>query len=1287
MTELSDILARINSAPKLSFANQHKSFFDEVLGIPGTALASGLELFGIEKSEQQKAYEQKYALGPLIGNLVGFAVPYGAALKGLGLAAKGTGTIAKALQGIDKIGDLAKSPIKTTILRDTAKLGVIEGGRVGISQLIPGGPDIFSDLSESALNLGIGAGISGGLGALRAGGARSAPLQEIFKDIDLEAAPQVQMRQLEEAIAAGTIDPKFSVEARNRVAQLSGQIRTELRPSGTRYVSPTLKSGGKALNRLFDTKGKPMSGVSRRRFAQTHDAGFSSDNAWQGAAQRFGLPENWVQFVQFPRHVTFKSPEAEKSIDRMLRTKLQSAGDGWYVTREANDGLFVMARKVPTKRIDPLTKAEMDSTEWVLFKTDQPGVFRPASEKWRNAVADHMKFLARPARPVGPVSPVYDSARGMLESLPLRKYVDASAKSGSVVDLSKKLASTFGLDDAMKGSGEMTKRVKDFFVQYLAPTVQQFGRSPRAGRLMAVAQATNDAAESIWRKLTFGEKAIDPTKTPFANILFPEQAAVGSGTSLRDLIHNLDEKDVEQFWKLWKEEAGLDAVDEMFARGAISERTRDFAKAVAKIDDDLTEMIIKTEKATGEETFTKKSGHYGLSRSWDGDNRVALRDESDRLVAVAAGVSRSGALREAEKLQRLLAAEGRVTRVAEDFDISQMAGIPKDLRLHVSNPAWKLERQDVRGFKFDDKPFTKDELLEAFSQNVNKRTRYMANKTIVDLLGDDLSRVAMEDPQMHKMLVARLNDLAGVQSAGSKMQNAIVDEVLGPVLGKNTASKLVSTTNKLFWHLELGAMRLAYPLMNMLTFVQTVLPEVAFVRTANENILAKYYTTYSTRGITQAKPLGVLEPMKLWLQGTRQMHSKDPAWMKAVERGYNEGVLDPRFIEDFAGQTGLKAKLSDALKGKGMVGWLEGLSEYLPAQTEKWSRLNSFATAYRVGEDLMGMQGEALYKFAKDFTDRTMFRYGMESRPRLFTTPAGSALGLFKNWMMNYVGMMLDYTAEGAMRKNWAPLAWQTGGTLAVGGATAVPLYAAANAFSEAMTGKSALVNGYDMFAGAPDQVSDGIFFGLPAMLGVSLSGSSQAPLANPMRDATQFFSLVHWDRANAASKAFAGAMDSMDATGRAPFSDANTRDQFLRAFAPKTFYRAAAAAQDGMIKSLSTGYPVLKDVGPVDRFLYTIGFNPTQVEKAYAVADEIWKDQAAMKKRVSAFGEEIAQAYAANDFAAVEEIAQRAIMMGIDLSSIERSAMARLSKAEEDVVTRNADPEAIAARANVLGQ
>jgi hypothetical protein len=321
----------------------------------------------------------------------------------------------------------------------------------------------------------------------------------------------------------------------------------------------------------------------------------------------------------------------------------------------------------------------------------------------------------------------------------------------------------------------------------------------------------------------------------------------------------------------------------------------------------------------------------------------------------------------------------------------------------------------------------------------------------------------------------------------------------------------------------------------------------------------------------------------------------------------------------------------------------------------------------------MNLQGEQLYRFAKEFTNNTMFLYGTADRARVITGPMGSAFGMFKNWQMHYMGWMAEYTGQGIMNGQWAPFMWMNAGTAMVGGLGALPLYSTANAFSEYATDESILSHVYDMFGG--EEASDAVFMGVPALFGVSLQGSAAAPFSDPARDASMLYSFVHWDRMRALGKAVGTAIDTYSVTGDHPGRDPLVRDQFARALLPRSIYRSMAVVEGNYVKSLSTGYPAIGDVGPVQRLMFAAGFNPVEVEKGYKVADELWKDQKKRQEAVQSYGRLWASAQLGRDSTRMQQLMRSAMLEGVPLDSIMRSAQIRIAKGREPQIERQYGP------------
>jgi len=242
--------------------------------------------------------------------------------------------------------------------------------------------------------------------------------------------------------------------------------------------------------------------------------------------------------------------------------------------------------------------------------------------------------------------------------------------------------------------------------------------------------------------------------------------------------------------------------------------------------------------------------------------------------------------------------------------------------------------------------------------------------------------------------------------------------------------------------------------------------------------------------------------------------------------------------------------------------------------------------------------------------------------------------------------------------------------------------------FSKMATDESLLQNTYDAFGGTADgAVADGIFFGLPSMLGVSLSGNATSPGANPARDIQMMFSLVMMDRARALGQAFGLGMDHYEATGENPLRDENTRNMVLRAIAPKTIYRVAAAYEENAIKSLRNSLPQMNDASIGERAMYMAGFTPIALERKFRVADELYNKQQTQRQLVQTFGEALWQAQQDKDWVLAQKITARAIAQGVDFSSVLRSVQARTVKGNEDMIERKFDPVEIFKRRNILGE
>jgi hypothetical protein len=356
--------------------------------------------------------------------------------------------------------------------------------------------------------------------------------------------------------------------------------------------------------------------------------------------------------------------------------------------------------------------------------------------------------------------------------------------------------------------------------------------------------------------------------------------------------------------------------------------------------------------------------------------------------------------------------------------------------------------------------------------------------------------------------------------------------------------------------------------------------------------------------------------------------------------------------------------------------FLLAVSNYLPAQSEKFARGQAFTTGYILGRDFKKLEGDQLYRFAKKFTESTMYAYSAADRPRIYTGPMGSVFGMFKNWQAHYIGSMLEYAGEGYARGNWNPLLWQMGGTAALGGVAALPVVGVADAFSRWATDESLMNNIYANFGGTDPNSNfggpaDAIYHGLPTFLGLSLSGSSAAQLSDPSRDASMLFGFVQADRAKALGQALGSAVDVWADTGQHPIQDARTRDLFIKALAPKSFARAASITEDQGLRSLNNGSKIAGNLNTAEQILYTLGLNPRRLAIANEVGEQLWKDQEAHREKITKMGRYWAEAQRERDWDMLHRLQNQALIEGVDIGRVISSARTQTQNQTKNVLDR----------------
>ena len=105
------------------------------------------------------------------------------------------------------------------------------------------------------------------------------------------------------------------------------------------------------------------------------------------------------------------------------------------------------------------------------------------------------------------------------------------------------------------------------------------------------------------------------------------------------------------------------------------------------------------------------------------------------------------------------------------------------------------------------------------------------------------------------------------------------------------------------------------------------------------------------------------------------------------------------------------------------------------------------------------------------------------------------------------------------------------------------------------------------------------------------------------------------------------------------------------------------AQVEDGALKAIGNGQPIVSGISYPEQVMNSLGLTPLKIAKAYEASEELWSNREALKAQVQSLGEAYAQAHLAQDQARMTFVLTRAMETGLDLSSVMKSAVARLHR------------------------
>ncbi len=1120
--------------------------------------------------------------------------------------------------------------------------------------------------------------------------------------------------------------PEADKELTGLVASSIGSLKTLIRQEtvpgpGQTFVRrlERAKDQPSTLNRFLfqEDIGKPRKTYTVQMPIQTQGPqGFVTAKARNEAIKE--LPELWEKHTQFMRVVTATDIRGAGRIQTILDSHLKKFGPNLQLAKESGDGGYVMAKKI----LGGKTLAEGD--RWLLFKTNNPELFAPPGfSRSKNALLAHT------------FDPVEEASAATLRArTPMAKNVNDFNKFATSADIigSPKDGRGMLIKAGQKALEKMPKEFQNnlrtinaelgagisasgrFLKQFLAPSISQFSRSPRAQRTFGMAQTAFRLGEVSALKILHGGTKIAAGKNPLAEIVIPTRVLKRADGGLMAVPRTLSEAQRTELTQAFNQALSVeDAVEKGFDVDVVKLLTE-----LQKHDDEFISHAQNLSALAGKRPPAARRSHYMMTRTWIGDWRLAMKDADGVLINMASGRDRRGVVEMAQKMFDTAKAEGKEL----SFDPKEIFRVGKfgdDLELvsslKIDDPVFKATqeargtfrgpkasrgkqfekpRHGVGGFLGEQQTLTVKELEDQFTRQITGRQQFLATRALDadPVFQRELSLLAQEDSDLFLQLGQRMNDLRGVPGPIVTALEKVLDVPLEPFLGKGGAQKITRAANSAMFNLTLGMGDIGYPLLNGLTFMQTVLPEIAYTLRTPPARLLEVYTFQPMLGANGAAKgsMGILDMTKLMAKSFKEVRTMgdDAVLAGNMNRAILEGEVAPRFVEEFGGKTSKKALMfKNVLKGEESFGsFITSASQFLPALSEDLARGHAFTTGHIVARDFLKLEGENLYQFARQFTRRTMFGYSTADRPRVMAGALGGTLGLFKNWTAHYIANMARYGGEAVTRGNWAPLLWMMAGTGTVAGVGGMPLVGAVDAASRFFSDNSLMENTYEAF-GMRDSttVADAVWYGMPGLLGTSLQSRGAAPGSDVMRDIGFLFSAAIADRAVSFSKAMGGFVDQWEATGENPLKNDLVRMQFARALGPRTLYRALQASQDRAIVSAQSGNKLLGNVNLAEKLGFTLGITPLRIDKAFTAHRELWEDQKMMIETVQNLGAALNDAEDRKDWSMVSRIWNESGLLGIT-DRVLSSSKRRRANANEDLFERQFDEILAPAKLRLFG-
>ena len=1248
----------------------------DLVGLPGT-WTQGITGVTPEQNDQWRRENLLASLGSQVAGAIG---PYGLATNiGLRLGAR-------ALPGLFSAERLAAAPVTVAAQRGAVAEIPFAAARTIASPILGG--DVEQTALNAGLDIALGGAIGGGVGFLwgrrasnnTTNAGQEQRLAEMVPAYDMQLPAQERLKILT-GLRPGAAEGPMATLVPDMEQQLRRQIRME-EPTGVPRLTIEGRSASESGDLLSDVYGSGRD-VAARRIGEASTKAYRSPTEWQEALRATGLPENWETVTQFPRILEPKSEEAAKRLFARFNGNLTAAHDNWFIGRGMDpDGMFVIARRIGSG-------PPSINDRWFTGFTNRPSALvtdLPMMER-----ADRLgrffsgvdrtelnKRVADTAK-VDPTSAIslYDDLE---KAYPARLEQNARTTDSLrlLPEWTRNLAKEY-----QPGVNQLWTHAKGV----IAPGQQQFNNQPLARNVLFKSAAIYDRGKERVGRVLFGESALQG-RSPAAAIGLPGR---GQSGGVRAAWEALEESDIQAFARTV---AKIDPNGKGLKAGA---RGQDFETALRAALGDLSDnaqaarvgALIRAAKAANDGAFAhnnlvrqtlgmteiKALDNRVLPHYWGGSHRWRLLNADGNTEYMAWGRTTAELNKHADDAAARLGLTkdpkgGFVSGRAEDLDEALlMRRRPRVEPTEVGDARTPeilgKQRRGVGGYMLDpDGPLpNKSELWQIIQSGVEQTEMNAADLTVKQLLGPRLADIrAAYGPDVSNQVLRRLQQMSGTQGAFSAWQNKAVEKVLGT--GKNGATKLAGNLNRVESMFALTFFNFGYAAINAATPLVSLAPKLALLNTVPVENLGRYFDTMMTYGENGAQGfLNLPNPMKLMKDGWRAMRQPTQMERGMFERALREQVIAPKFIEQ---EVGLKSNRAVTLQriAKGEDSLYETAMNFIETPTrviEEMTRAHAFATGLRTGQ-IIGFRDEALYQFAKEISNRTMYGYATQDRANLFQGPLGNVAGLFKNWMLHHIGDWSAYAGEAVRRGNFKPLLWVGTSTAALGGLGALPFVQGLDRFQRWTGDAGVMQSMYSAMNGEQDPwLADAAFYGVPGLFGTSLQGTASAPFADPTRDIAFMFNVAALNRAQAIGQLGAEAINTWRGVGGNPLQNERVWDRMWYAMTPRTMYRAMAQVEDGALKALRNGAPIYEGITFDEYFRNTFGFTPTVIARAWEANSRAWENRDRMARATGRYGEMLAQGIVQGNQRMVNDAIANATLAGVDLSRVMQSAQTRV--------------------------